>query len=100
MKLGKELVVTRHSGLVSFLRSEGIIDEDAEVTPHATAEMVRGRHVIGVLPLDLAAETLSITIVPLALTPDMRGRDLSEDEVRRIAGAPRTFSVMEVGVGV
>ena len=92
----KPLVVTRHKGLVDFIRAEGIIGEDAEVAEHATPAMVRGRNVIGVLPLDLAAEAASVTVIPLALTPDLRGRDLSEAEVRRIAGAPRKFTVTEV----
>lgn len=93
-----KIVVTRHPALVEHLRATGVIDADTEVISHATPDAVRGREVIGILPLDLAVLAASVTIVPLALTAEMRGRELSEDEVRRIAGAPRTFTVSEVGV--
>jgi putative CRISPR-associated protein (TIGR02620 family) len=91
------VVVTRHEGLVAYLRREGLIPPDARVIAHASPEDVRGQHVIGVLPLHLAALAASVTEVPLALRPEDRGRDLDADEVAARAGRPVTYKVTVVG---
>lgn len=90
------LVVTRHPALVDYLRRHGCIGDDVEVREHVTADDVRDRHVIGVLPMHLAALAASVTEVPLALTPDMRGRELTLEELERVAGRPRRYRVLEV----
>ncbi len=87
------VVVTRHAGLVDYLVEEGIVGTDVPVISHASAEDVRGKHVIGVLPLSLAAEADKVTEVPLRLTPELRGVELSLDQVREIAGDPVTYKV-------
>lgn len=92
----RKLVVTRHSGLVEYLREEGLIGPDAEIVPHATVENVLGRHVIGVLPYPLAEYAASVTIIPLQIPPDLRGMELSVAQVRALAGAPRTYVVRAV----
>lgn len=87
------VVVTRHEALVEYLVEAGIVDPGTPVIPHATEDHVRGRHVIGVLPLRLAALAESVTEIPLSLPPEARGRELSLDEVRRYAGLPATYVV-------
>ena len=89
------IVITRHPALVDLLRERGIITGEEPVIEHATADDVRGRHVIGVLPLSLAAEAASITEVPLSLAPEDRGQELGLDRLREIAGAARTYVVRE-----
>jgi len=54
----------------------------AEVVAHATPDNVRGKHVIGVLPLGLAALAESVTEAQLELAPEDRGRELNLDETR------------------
>ena len=90
------IVVTRHKGLVDYLLAEGMITRGTKVVSHASEEDVRGKDVIGVLPLHLAAQAASVTEVPLALTPEMRGVELAEPDVRRVAGDPRTYIVRAV----
>ena len=63
------------------------------ILEHANAEDVAGRHVIGVLPLALAAHAASVTEIPLALAPADRGRELDLPRLRQIAGAPVTYIV-------
>lgn len=87
------IVVTRHPPLVALLRERGLIGEDAIILPHVTPDQVRGQHVIGVLPLALAARAASVTELPLALTPEDRGKELSIDRLRQIAGDPVTYRV-------
>ncbi len=88
-----KIVVTRHKALVEYIRELGLIDDQVKVISHATADDVRDKDVIGILPLSLAAEANSVTEVPLSLTPDMRGKELSLEEVREIAGNPCTYVV-------
>jgi len=90
------IVVTRHPALVAYLREIGAVGPDVEVLSHVTPEQIRGRHMFGVLPLSLACECASVTEVPLSLTPEDRGQELSLERLREIAGAPRTFVVREV----
>jgi len=92
----KTIIVTRHPALAEYLRRHGYTEGAPEVREHVTAEEVRGCHVIGVLPLHLAAEAASVTEVPLALTPDMRGRELTLEELERVAGRPRRYVVRVV----
>lgn len=93
----KTIIVTRHPGLVEYLRMHyPALVEGAEVIQHAAPETVRGAHVVGVLPLHLAAEAAYITEVPLALSPEMRGRELTAAEVERVASPPITYQVERV----
>jgi hypothetical protein len=75
------IIVTRHPALVEVLRED--FDIEGEAHEHATAELVRDRAVIGVLPLHLAALAFSVTAVDLDLPPELRGKELTVDEVRR-----------------
>jgi hypothetical protein len=93
-----DLVVTRHKALVAYLLEGGHITSETPVKEHVTGGDVKGLHVVGVLPLHLAAETASVTEIPLNLTPEMRGKELTVEEVRAIAGEPHTYHVRPVVV--
>lgn len=89
------LIVTRHKALVTYLIEIGLADPQTPVIDHATANDVRGHHIIGVLPLSLARCARTVTEVPLALTPDDRGMELEIERIRQIAGEPITYVVAE-----
>jgi len=89
------VIVTRHEALTEYLVEMSIAPAGAEVIPHAGADDVRGRHVIGVLPLHLAALTASLTVVPLDIPREMRGVELTLEQVREMAGDPVTYTVTE-----
>lgn len=91
--MDNKIIVTRHKALVTYLREISLVDDDVKVITHATPDDVRGKDVIGVLPLSLACLANSVTEVPLALTPDMRGKELSLDEMRVIVGKITTYNV-------
>jgi len=88
-----QLIVTRHNGLVEYLKEEGIVGDNVEVIAHASPEAVTGRHVIGVLPHNLSCLTASFTEVPLSLPPGLRGKELTAGDVRKYAGKPATYIV-------
>ena len=95
-KIKIDLVVTRHPGLVDYLKEVGLADETTQVVEHATPEMIQGKHVAGVLPHNLSCMCESFTEIPLALTPEMRGKELDLETLRRVAGKPVTYVVKRV----
>lgn len=92
----RPVVVTRHSALVEYLTELGVVPTGAEVVTHATAEQVRGRHVFGVLPLHLAAEAASVTEVTLRVPAELRGVELTLEQVRQFAGPLVEYKVSRV----
>ena len=87
------LIVTRHAGLVAYLIAEGLVPADVEVVSHASPENVADKHVWGVLPHSLSCLTRSFTEIPLDLPAELRGVELSEDQVRKYAGEAVTYRI-------
>ena len=92
----RPVVVTRHPALVEYLTELGVVPAGTEVVTHATAEQVRGRHVFGVLPLHLAAEAASVTEVTLRVPAELRGVELTLEQVRQFAGPLVEYKVSRV----
>lgn len=88
-----DLVVTRHNALVEYLIEEGVVDPDVKVIPHATPEQIAGKHVCGVLPHSLSCLASAFTEVPLVLPPELRGKELTVDDIRNHAKEPQTYCV-------
>ena len=91
-----DLVITRHPALVDYLREQGIVTGDVEVISHASPEIVEGKHVLGVLPHSLSCLTASFTEVPLRIPAELRGKELSVEDLRKYAGSPVTYHVERV----
>ena len=93
----KQPVITRHKALVDYLLDKDIIKEgEYKLIEHADYKDVEGQDVIGVLPLQLASYAKSVTEVPLKLTPEMRGKELTFEEVEKVAQEPVQYIVREV----
>lgn len=88
-----QVIITRHQGMVEWLRLRGI---EGEVIAHATKEDVIGKDVIGNLPLHLANVALSVTVVDMPnLSPDLRGQDLSPDQMDEAGATLRRYVVVD-----
>lgn len=88
-----DIIITRHAGLVEYLREIGAVDPDTPVVAHVSAGDIAGKNVVGVLPLSLAACAASVTEVPLSLPRELRGQELTVEQVRQYAGILRTYKV-------
>lgn len=95
-----DLVVTRHFAMVEFLVERGAFDDTTPVVAHATAALVTGKNILGILPLHLAALAASVTEPTLNLTPDQRGKELSLEEVRKAFTGFNTYVVMKAGAEI
>lgn len=91
----KTVVVTRHKALVEFLRNSGKINATDSVIEHATEADIDGKHVIGVLPLSLAAKALSVTEATLSLPIELRGKELSLEDVKKCFTGFATYKVIK-----
>jgi len=90
----KTLIVTRHKALVDYLLEKGVVDEGGfEVVSHATSKDVKGRDVIGVLPHSLSCLTSAFTEVVLDLPPEMRGKELTLDDMLTYSKGLNTYKV-------
>ena len=70
----------------------------APVVDHVSAEDIKGKVVLGVLPLHLAAEADMVIEVPLNLPAELRGKDLTVDEMRPYVGKPVAYRVRKVEI--
>jgi putative CRISPR-associated protein (TIGR02620 family) len=86
------LIVSRHKGLVDWLKDRGI---EGEIISHVTdPTILRGRKVYGVLPLSLAAEAMEVWEVAMPnLQPEQRGKELSIEEMDNAGACLRCYVV-------
>jgi len=88
------VIVTRHQGFVQWLKQHGV---EGQVMAQVNSDDVRGKHVIGVLPLHLAAEAARITTVDMPrLRAAQRGQDLSPEEMDEAGATMSSYRVTRV----
>ena len=88
------IIVTRHPALVDLVLELGLADRDTPVfSGSVTEDDVFAKHVIGVLPLHLAACAARVTVIPIDFSSVPRGTELDLETLRRVAGEPATYSV-------
>lgn len=92
----EKVIVTRHKVLVDHMINMGIISKDTPVIAHATREDIENKHVIGVLPLSLAKYAGAITELPLSIPAELRGKELTLEQLKKFAGEPTTYLVAEI----
>ena len=92
---GREtVIVSRHAGAIEWLRRQGIA---GTVIEQAIPEDVRGRVVIGNLPMHLAAEAHQVGSIDLpGLAREQRGRDLTPEEMDAAGACIRWYVVAAV----
>jgi len=92
----ESVIVTRHQALVEYIFREKIAPQGTKVIPHATAEEVTGMHVIGVLPLHLAALAAKVTVVEMDIPLSHRGVELSLANMDKMVTGVNTYLVWDV----
>lgn len=90
------LVVTRHRNLTTYLESIGLIDDTAIVIEHASVEDIKDKDVVGVLPHSLSCLTNSFTELPLMIPPELRGQELSIEDLKAYASEPKCYKVRSI----
>lgn len=91
-----DLIVTRHSALVELAIELGLADSSVQVISHASPEAVAGKNVLGVLPHSLSCLCESFTEIPLVLPADLRGQELTIEQMRQYSSEPVTYKVTKL----
>lgn len=97
--MAETVVVTRHPGLVEYLLETGAITDATPVISRATPPDVKGKRVIGILPIHLAAMAESVTEYPVIKPRELWGRSLSRKELEGCIRPPVTYRVQIVNQG-
>ena len=84
------VIISRHRGAIDWLAQQGIT---GTVVAHATKDDVLGKDVVGNLPLDLAALANTVTSILMTVPADMRGKDLTADDMVKMGARLQMFKV-------
>ena len=91
-----QLVVSRHRKLLDYLVEANVVEPGTKQITHATPKDVAGKHVAGMLPLNLASLCKSLTVVGLNTPLKLRGTELSLEDIRCYASSPKRYEVREI----
>ena len=92
----KTIFVARHEGLQQYCREIGLIQEDTPCYQAVTVALIRGKDVIGILPLKLACLTNTYTLIPLGLKRNFNVNELSLEDIRQYAMPHKTYKIREI----
>ncbi|MGF1645161.1 MAG: CRISPR-associated protein Csx16 [Thiotrichales bacterium] len=91
--------VTRHPGAVDWSAAEGIIVDHA-LDHLDVSRVARGDVVIGTLPVNLIAEVnargAQYLHLTLELPPELRGKELTAEEMRRCGARLENYSATKL----
>lgn len=89
--MGENIIVTRHAGLIEWLRARGI---RGRVIEHVRRSDIRDKHIYGSLPYFLAAETATYTTIsiPRSRTGNIQDR-LTCQEMEELGAYMTTYEV-------
>jgi hypothetical protein len=84
------IIVSRHPGQVAYLRSLGF---EGLVLEHVTASDVKGKIVIGNLPMNLAALCVRVGCADMKIPAEKRGCELTLAEVVQFSNGVVWYTV-------
>lgn len=93
MTEAKILIVTRHKGLVEWLKMQDVI---GEVYTKVTRLNVKGNHIYGTLPIYLAAEAKTYTTITIPRHQDLITEELTATEMVKAKAYMQTFEICKV----
>ena len=74
----------------------GLIDKDTECFSGVQISTLKGKDVVGILPLHLACYANTFTVIPLNTKRNMDLDELTIEDVRELATAPKTYKIRKV----
>ncbi len=93
-----DLVVTRHKELITYLKELNLVDDNVEVIDHASSDKIKNKKVIGILPHSLSCVTELFGEIPLVIPIDMRGKQLTIDQIREFAKPLQVYKVEKIEI--
>lgn len=89
----KKIIVTKHKSIIPFLIKKKYITGDEEILTNVTITDIKGRHVIGTLPLRLVCYAGKYTPIRLNIPSLERGKRFSPEEIEKYILPLKTYKV-------
>lgn len=93
-----QIVITRHPEFEKLLIELGYIKkgEYTLITHISDIDQIRGKNVIGILPLNLAAHTKSVLFPTWKIPNSFRGKEWTYEETKKFFRGMHKYKVREV----
>jgi len=87
------IIVTKHAAVEQYIREAGLCDDESPCFPSVSAEYVKGKHVIGIVPFHIAASAALFTEIKLTLRKHLFNTELTLDQLKAMVQQVRTYEV-------
>ena len=91
----EKIIVTRHDNVRKYIIESGMVPENTPCYESIEKEFARGKHIYGIVPLELAAAAAKVTEVKITLRKNLWGKELSMDQIQACLKYVKTFVVTE-----
>jgi len=91
----KKVIISRHKATIEWLQSK--FGNDIPVIEHLSdPEMIRNKIVIGNIPIHLAVNAKEVWNVSIDLPPELRGKDLREEQFLKLNPRIEKYKVIRL----
>jgi len=90
-------IVTRHAGAMEWIAKHHLEFGDAEVIAHADVGDLKGRRIIGMLPIHMAAMCKEYWHLEMTVPADRRGTEISCEDMENFGCKISQFLVVAPG---
>lgn len=91
------IVITRHEDTIRLLKEKGIITENDTILDHVdNIEQIKGKTVLGTLPIDLASYCEKILFTKWDIPLEARGRDWTYEETKKFFNGISEYKVIKL----
>lgn len=89
------IVICRHEYTLSLLKEKGIIKDGDIILDHIdNIEQIKGKDVLGTLPIDLAEKCKSILFIKWDIPLEARGREWTKEETYKYYNGISKYKVI------
>jgi hypothetical protein len=92
----ESVIITRHQALVEVIHELYPDTNNCAVVAQASPADIEGKVVYGVLPPQLAKLAEHVVAIPLAVPAELRGVELTKEQVKALMGKPFPYKVIEL----
>ena len=83
MKKIETLIISRHAGAMGWIQKHHPEFAECELITHASPEILKGKRVIGILPIQLAVLATEFWNLSLNVPANMRGKELTIEDMEK-----------------
>jgi len=92
----QKIIVTKHKAVEEYVKLKGIADINTPVYSQVSSDFVKGKHIIGIVPFNIAASCELFTEVKVTLRRGRSNIELSLEQLEAMVQQVKTYKVMEI----